>query len=316
MTRTFLAGALVALLLVAAPATGWSQQELGGSDADFQAYLGGSPPTFETLDELGEAFKNALKDNKDEALPVLLGLSPTEVLKSDDVKSSIKEIREAAAKSVALKEIDPNRQIFILGTDVWPFPFPAVKADGKWSFDTVAGLEEVINRRIGENELTTIANLRAYVDAQEQYKETDWDEDGVSEYAQKLISSPGTYDGLYWQAGGGVPESPIGALIDQGEAASAAEDGYFGYRYRVLTSQGPNVAGGAYDYVINGNMIAGFGLVATPAKYDRSGIKTFIINQYGTVYEKDLGPESVAEAAKITTFDPDDGWTVVNEPGE
>ena len=191
-----------------------------------------------------------------------------------------------------------------------------MQLEGKWAFDTIAGLEEVINRRIGENELTTVANLRAYVDAQEDYKETDWDEDGVGEYAQKLISTPETYDGLYWEPGDGVPESPFGSLISQAELATAAEDGYFGYRYRILSGQGANVAGGQYDYVINGNMIAGFGLLAMPAEYDRTGVMTFVVNQYGTVYEKDLGPDTSALAEKITAFDPDDGWAVVNDPGE
>ena len=156
---------------------------------------------------------------------------------------------------------------------------------------TIAGLEEVINRRIGENELTTVANMRAYVDAQEDYRKPTGTRTASSEYAQKLISTPETYDGLYWEPGDGVPESPVGSLMSEAELATAAEDGYFGYRYRILTGQGANVAGGQYDYVINGNMIGGFALLATPAKYDRTGIMTFVVNQYGTVYEKDLGPE-------------------------
>jgi hypothetical protein len=316
MIRYLIAATLAIPLFASVPAGGWAQEAPAGADADFQAYVGDKPPAFDTIEDLVKAFTVATAGGNDEALAALLGLSPGEVLKSDDVRQSIMEIRQAAAQAVALKQVDGDRQVLLLGNEVWPFPFPAVKADGKWSFDTIAGLEEVINRRIGENELAAIANLRAYVEAQENYKQTDLDEDGVAEFAQKLVSTPGTYDGLYWQEGDGVPESPIGGLIDQAEAATAAEDGYFGYRYRVLTGQGANVAGGAYDYIINGNMIAGFGLIATPAKYDRTGIQTFIINQYGTIYEKDLGNQTEEAAAKITTFDPDDSWTVVDDPGE
>ena len=134
-------------------------------------------------------------------LATLLGLSPAQIEKSDEVTQSLPEIQAEAAKSIGVKQVDPDRVMLLLGDQLWPFPFPAVRKDGKWSFQTVDGLEEVINRRIGENELTTIANLRQIVDAQELYRATDWDQDGVNEYAQKLISSPGAYDGLFWQPG-------------------------------------------------------------------------------------------------------------------
>jgi hypothetical protein len=243
-------------------------------------------------------------------------LVPAEVAKSAEVDGSLPEIREAAAESIKTEEMAPDRQLLLLGSLEWPFPFPVVSTDGKWAFDTLSGLEEVVNRRVGENELTAIANMHAYVDAQEEYRQTDWDEDGVSEYAQKLISSPGTYDGLYWEAGDGVPESPVGGQIDKAELATATEDGYFGYRYRILPAQGANIAGGQYDYVVNGNMIGGFGLIAAPAEYDRTGNMTFVVNQYGTVYEKDLGPQSAEAASKITAFDPDDDWKIVSDPGD
>ena len=268
------------------------------------------------MEELAENFGAAVKAGDKSALALLLGLSASQVLASKEVEDSFPRIQEAAAKSIAVREAAPDRRTLLLGDEVWPFPFPIVKVEERWAFDTVAGLEEVINRRIGENELTTLANMRAYVDAQEEYKQTDWDEDGVAEYAQKLISSPGVYDGLYWQPGDGVPESPVGSLISEAELATAKQDGYFGYRYRLLTKQGANVAGGAYDYVINGNMIGGFGLVATPVKYDRTGIMTFVVNQYGTVYQKDLGADTPALADKIDAFDPDDSWTVVTDPGD
>ena len=312
-----LAIAIVAIAFAAgAASTAHAQDAQTDATYDFDDFVGPEPPPFDTVDAVVEAFRAAVAAGDKAAVAALLGLAPDKVLESKEVDESFAEIQAEAAKSIAVTEVATDRRMLVLGDKVWPFPFPIVSKDGKWSFDTVAGLEEVINRRIGENELTAVANMRAYVDAQEEYRETDWDEDGVGEYAQKLISTPGTYDGLYWEPGDGVPESPIGSLIDQAEAATAKEDGYFGYRYRILTGQGANVAGGQYDYIINGNMIGGFGLIATPARYDRSGIMTFVINQYGTVYEKDLGPDSTALAAKITAFDPDDSWAVVNDPGD
>jgi hypothetical protein len=316
MNRYVVTAALAMSLTVAGLSAASAQEPATDSVQDFQPFVGAPPPTLATVDDHVAAIRTALAAGDQTAVATLLGLAPSEVLASKEVQESFVEIRDAAAKSITVKDIAPDRKLLDLGDMVWPFPFPAVNVDGKWSFDTIAGLEEVINRRIGENELTAIGNLRALVDAQEEYRQKDWDEDGVEEYAQKLISSPGTYDGLYWEPGDGVPESPVGSLVNEAEMATAAEDGYFGYRYRMLTSQGPNVAGGQYDYIINGNMIGGFGVIATPAKYDRSGIMTFVVNQYGTVYEKDLGPDSTDLAAKITAFDPDDGWEVVDDPGE
>lgn len=315
MIRHVITAALALSLTVPALSAGIAQEPQTGAARDFQAFVGPVPPSFATIDELVEAFRKALAAGDKQDVASLLGLAPDEVLKSKEVDENFAEIAEAAAKSIAVKETAADRRTLVLGDMLWPFPFPAVNTDGKWSFDTVAGLEEVINRRIGENELTTVANMRAYVDAQETYRQTDWDEDGVGEYAQKLISTPETYDGLYWEPGDGVPESPVGSLVSEAAMANAAEDGYFGYRYRILNGQGENVAGGKYDYIINGNMIAGFALLAAPAEYDRSGIMTFVVNQNGTVYEKDLGPDTAALAEKITAFDPDDGWAVVTDPG-
>ncbi|TIU23451.1 MAG: DUF2950 domain-containing protein [Mesorhizobium sp.] len=316
MIRYVITAALAISLSVPAVSAGIAEETQTGAAKDFQAFVGPVPPSFTTVNELVEAFRSALAAGSKEAVASLLGLAPHQVLKSKEVDDSLAEIRESAATSIAVKETAADRRTLILGGKLWPFPFPAVNTDGKWSFDTVAGLEEVINRRIGENELTTVANMRACVDAQVEYRQTDWDEDGVAEYAQKLVSTPETYDGLYWEPGDGVPDSPIGSLVSEADMATAAEDGYFGYRYRILNGQGANVAGGEYDYVINGNMIGGFALLAAPAKYDRTGIMTFVVNQYGTVYEKDLGPDTTALVEKITAFDPDDGWAVVTDPGQ
>ena len=168
-----------------------------------------------------------------------------------------------------------------------------------------------MNRRVGENELQAIETMRAYVDAQEDYASEDRDEDGVEEFAQKLVSCEGTADGLYWPTDDVNGESPAGDL-DQSELDDAAKgEGYFGYKYKILTGQGDHIAGGAYDYVINGNMIAGFGLIAWPAKYGETGVKTFAVNQHGVVYETDLGPATSDVVKYIDRFNPDDTWEVV-----
>lgn len=315
MNRLLIAATAAIFILAPASHHAAVAQETATADHDFDKFIGAKPTAFDGVDALVGAFKSGLSSSDKQAVAKLLGLDPAAVAASKDSDGSFPEIRDAAAQSVTLDETSPDRRILVLGDKAWPFPFPVVKADGKWSFDTVAGLEEVINRRIGENELTAIAAMRSYVYAQQVYHKTDWDEDGVLEYAQNLVSTPGTYDGLYWHSGDGIPESPAGEFVDE-KALQKPEDGYFGYRYRILKSQGANIAGGAYDYVINGNMIGGFALIATPAHYDRSGIMTFVVNQYGTVYQKDLGSDSGKAAAAITTFNPDDSWTVVDEPGD
>jgi hypothetical protein len=196
-----------------------------------------------------------------------------------------------------------------------------VRVDNGWHFDTEAGKDEIINRRIGRNELDALKSIRAYVDAQREYASKDRDGDEVLEYAQKFKSSPGKKDGLYWAADEEGEESPLGPLFTEGQA-----EGYFkatgkeeentgprpfhGYLFRILTGQGKNAPGGQYDYIINGNMIGGFGLVAWPADYGDSGIMTFIINQQGKVYQKDLGPDTDKVAREMKAYDPDSSWSL------
>jgi hypothetical protein len=189
MIRYLITATLALSLGVAALSAGGAQEAQTSTTRDFDAFIGETPTPFATVDELVEAFRKALAEDDKEAVASLLGLSPSEVLKSKEVEASFPQIREEAAKSIAVKELASDRRSLLLGDQVWPFPFPVVQTEGKWAFDTIAGLEEVINRRIGENELTTVANLRAYVDAQEDYKETDWDEDGVGEYAGNRVTA-------------------------------------------------------------------------------------------------------------------------------
>jgi hypothetical protein len=200
----------------------------------------------------------------------------------------------------------------VLGHDNWPFPIPIVKGDQGWFFDTQAGKEEILNRRIGRNELDTVAVCQGYVDAQREYASVDRELDGIIQYAQKVISDPGKRNGLYWEPAEGEAPSPAGPFV-----ARAAAEGYkrsdkpipfHGYYFRILKAQGPKAAGGAYNYVINGHMVAGFALVAWPADYGASGIMTFVVNQNGIVYEKDLGSKTDKIVQKMTRYNPDETW--------
>jgi hypothetical protein len=269
------------------------------------------PPVFDTPEAALEAFKQALQAEGSGAVAALLGLDPAKLKADENSDETLAAIKEGAAKQLVL-DGEGDRRTVEIGEKLWPLPFPIVKGkDGKWAFDTYDGLEEIVNRRVGENELSAIETMRAYVDAQEDYASDDRDEDGVEEFAQKLVSTEGMTDGLYWPADEENGESPAGDL-DQSELDDAAKgEGYFGYKYKILTGQGDQIAGGAYDYVINGNMIAGFGLIAWPAKYGETGIKTFAVNQHGVVYETDLGPATDAVVKYIDRFNPDETWEVV-----
>jgi len=206
-----------------------------------------------------------------------------------------------------------DRVSIIVGKNYWPFPIPIVKKGEGWVFDTKAGREEVLNRRIGRNELKTIQVCLAYVEAQREYATTDRGRDGIIQYAQKIASDKDRRNGLYWEAAEGEVPSPLGPL-----AAKAAAEGYrragdkptpfHGYYYKILKGQGPNAPGGAYNYVINGHMVAGFALVAWPAEYGVSGVTTFLVNQNGTVYEKDLGPKAEERVKAMTLYNPDRTW--------
>jgi hypothetical protein len=276
------------------------------------------PPAFATPEEAVAAFKTALATNDIAKLADLLGLDAAKAKASDGAADTYQAIRDGAAKSLIVREVD-GAKILVLGDRLWPMPFPISKGeDGKWSFDTFAGLQEILSRRIGENELQTIDTIRDYVDAQIEYAQTDRDGDGVLEYSQKLLSTEGTHDGLYWQREQGDTEedddSPGGAALSAAAYAKAkAGEGYFGYHYRILTGQGANIAGGQYDYIINGNMIVGFGLVAWPVKYGETGVNTFVVNKDGIVYQADLGENTDKLARDIRRFNPGDKWTITDD---
>lgn len=293
-------------------AVGQAQAQEPASIHDYAAVEG--PPAFDDPAKAVDAFKSALTTNDFDGLARLLGLDAAKLKTGEGAMETFTLIREGAARKVVVRDLD-NRKIIEVGDRLWPLPFPITKSeDGKWAFDTYVGLEEIVNRRVGENELEAIDAVRAYVEAQKDYGARDRDADGVFEYAQRLISSPGQTDRLYWPADQGDGESPVGDAISEAALEKAkAGEGYFGYRFRILSSQGDNIAGGRHDYVINGNMIAGFGLIAWPVTYAESGVKTFVINQQGIVYERDLGASTAEIVPFIDRFDPDDKWSVVND---
>jgi hypothetical protein len=219
---------------------------------------------------------------------------------------------------MTLREDNADTRVMVIGKEAWPMPIPIVRDAKGWHFDTAAGADEIIARRIGENELTAIDNLRAYVDAQVQYASEDRDGDDVLEYAQKVNSTAGKKDGLYWETAAGSDEelSPFGPFFGEHAAYLSLEnneDPFMGYYYRIISRQGENAPGGRYDYVINGNMIAGFAMIAWPAEYGSSGIQTFIVSQNGKVFQTDLGDLTAGAATAIQVYDPDDGWALVTE---
>jgi hypothetical protein len=309
--HTLLLGSAIAFATAFLPPQLAQAQEPGGI-IDYAAAQ--EPPLFDDPSKAVDAFKSALAADDFDGLAKLLGLDAAKLKSGEDAMETFALIREGAARNVLVRDLD-DRKVLEIGDRLWPLPFPITKGeDGKWAFDTYVGLEEIVNRRVGENELEAIETARAYVEAQKDYASKDRDADGVLEYAQKLISSDGQTDGLYWPPGEGKETSPVGDAISEAALAKArAGEGYFGYRFRILTSQGDNIAGGRYDYVINGNMIAGFALIAWPVKYAETGVNTFVVNQQGIVYERDLGPSTEAIVPFIDRFDPDDKWDVAGD---
>ncbi len=205
---------------------------------------------------------------------------------------------------------DNARATVEVGTTGWTLPIPIVRDGSEWRFDIVAGRKEMQAREIGRNELSVIQSLLAIVDAQRDYAALDPMKTGSPVYARRLLSSPGRKDGLYWETSPGQPESPLGPAVAtaQMHRQGGQGEGYYGYRFRLLYAQGPSAPGGAYDYLVNGRMIGGFGVIAWPVRYDVTGVMTFIVSQNGDVYERDLGPDTAERAGAINTFDPDKYW--------
>ena len=295
--------------------------------------------TFSSPDDALQALVSAATAKDRTALGKIFGADYDKLLSGDQVEDDkdLGDFAEAVQESAKLQKDSDAKDTVFVGKDSWPTPIPIVQKDGKWFFDTKAGLDEVLNRHVGENELAAIETCRAYAVAQwEYYTEGDWDHDGVAEYAEHLVSSPGKHDGLYWETAESEKLSPLGQLVaaaraegygPKGQDAEAAGKGggseaggptlelapYHGYYFKILTKQGAHAAGGKYNYIINGNMIAGYALVAYPDKWGSSGVMTFIVNQQGRVYEKNLGANTAKVAGAMTEYDPDPTWKRVDQ---
>jgi hypothetical protein len=280
--------------------------------------------TFASPDQACQALVDALRANNEDRIKSILGPSADQIVSSGDEvadEQNRQKFLDLYDAKHELRTADDGSTIVNVGTDAWPMPIPIAKDDqGTWYFDTPAGLDEILNRRIGKNELSAIQVCLAVVDAERDYVRRNPDGDNLPEYAEKIVSDPGKKNGLYWTTDEGEQPSPLGPLM-----AAATEEGYsyqapnasppphpyHGYIYHILRSQGPNAPGGAMDYVVDGNMIGGFALIAYPAQYGNSGIMTFMVNYGGTVYQKDLGDDTETIAKSITSYDPDSSWTPV-----
>jgi hypothetical protein len=277
---------------------------------------------FATPEAAVNALETAARNRDTNVLRAIFGPAGRDLVSPDAVQATQEFevfVNRLSEKTELVRQTE-SRCALQVGADAWPFPIPLVKADGQWRFDTEAGRQEVLNRRVGRNELGAIAVCQAYVEAQREYAAKDRDGDEVLEYAQRLRSTPGEHDGLYWPLRAGDEQSPLGPLI-----AAARVEGYrrharimtdepspyHGYYFKILTKQGKHAPGGKYDYITNGHMIGGFALVAWTAEWGNSGVMTFMVNQQGKVFEQNLGPKTAVLAKAMTRYEPDSGWILV-----
>jgi hypothetical protein len=274
--------------------------------------------SFASAEEAVKALVTAAKNNNDKELLAIFGSDAKDLMSSGDAVAD-RQRREIFLKyfdeKTSLSKEEDN-MIILIGKNDWPFPIPIVKKGETWIFDTQKGKEEVLNRRIGENELYTIQTCLAIVDAQREYVMMDRDGDNLHEYAEKFASDPGKKNGLYWETKEGEEPSPLGQLLAKAKSEGYSKKGktgnpvpYHGYYYQILKAQGKHASGGAYNYVIKGNMFGGFAVVAWPAKYGNSGVMTFIVNHDGVVYQNNLGENTAKTAKGMTKYDPDNTWT-------
>ncbi len=277
--------------------------------------------TFPTYRAAADAFVSAVKAKDDAALKEILGAQAQDLLSSGDAvadENGRVGFLKGYEKAHAFVHNSPDSVTLTIGSSAWPLPFPIVKADGAWHFDALKGAQELAYRRIGQNELDAIKVCRALRDAQKVYAQSGHDGNPAGAFAERIVSSPGKQNGLYWETKEGEDESPAGSLI-----AGATSEGYdiqqgkkpvpfYGYYYRVLKAQGAHAIGGAKDYIMDGKMTGGFAIVAWPAEYgpSGSGVMTFVIGRSGMVYQKDLGQDTEATVKAMTAYDPDSSWKI------
>ena len=270
------------------------------------------PGLFETPEAAIQAVSELIGTHDDQRIEGIFGPGSVDLFRSGDDEADSEDygrVKDMIAAKVAFEEFDENTRIALLGEEAWSFPIP-LKRDGEgWRFDTAAGREELLNRRIGRNELWTLTTLHEVVDAQREYASAPRDGNPPA-YAQHFLSAEGRQDGLYWPSTDETDQSPLGDLLADSDRRQGDPSPFHGYFYRVLTSAGPSAPGGAREYLdANGLLTGGFGVVAWPAEYGNSGVMTFITNQHGLVYQKDLGPDTAQAAAAIQSFDPDESWS-------
>ncbi len=277
--------------------------------------------SFATPEEAVRGLAAAVKGGKLDEVLAFFGPEGTELISSSEpaIARANRDVFTAAiAEGWRLVDDKGGRKTLVIGNEEWPFPVPLIRDGKTWRFDAAAGKEEVLARRIGRNELEAIAIVRTYVGAQQRYAEAGHDGKPAGVYAAAFRSDPGTQNGLYWPAGKGEKRSPLGDLVAQAategrglERNNQAPQPFHGYFFRILTAQGAKAPGGAKSYVVNGNLSGGFALVAWPAQYDATGVMTFVVNQSGVVWQKDLGPETGTVVGSILAYEPDKSWTQV-----
>jgi len=271
--------------------------------------------SFTMPDEAVLALVAAIRTDDTKRIHQILGPGSSKLIHSGDTVAD-NQARDRFVAAFDLRwKIERNgatKATLLLGENDWPLPFPLVKTGTQWRFDAKSGEEEILNRHIGRNELAAIQVCLAYVDAQREYALKDSDNNGIHDYAMKLDSTPGVKDGLYWPTQAGESPSPLGPLVAKAKTegyGSTLSAPYHGYLYKVMTGQGKDAPGGAYDYIVNGKMIGGFALVAYPARWGVSGIMTFIVNHDGVVFQNNLGNNTVEISSRMTHFNPDSTWT-------
>jgi hypothetical protein len=280
--------------------------------------LAQSPKTFDSADAAAQALIDATEKDDVAALAAIFGPGGKPVLTSGDAQQDQKERAEFARLARDKHQLEPDPlnaavKILAIGAEDWPFPIPIVRNKDKWSFDASQGAVEMRARRVGANELDTIEICAGYVQAQMEYAAQVRDKHGMLEYAQRIAGAQGQLDSLYWGASAAplVPKAFADAAVETGNGAAGRPKPYHGYYFRVLQAQGPNAEGGRHNYMVKDSMIGGFGLVAWPAHYGVSGVHTFIVNQNGAIYEKDLGNPAASLSTTVTSYDPDKSWTHV-----
>ena len=315
LMRTFgrMAAAVLAVAFVSVGATAQEKKAAPPSSASAKQR------TFDSAETAGKGLADAVREgNRAKVIEIVGPTSRNWLFTPDEVadRAEGQVFLAAYDRKHAIVRDGEDKAVLTVGDDDWPFPAPIVRRSGRWSFDAAAGREEILNRRVGRNELDTIQTLLAIVDAQREYAAEDADGNGLKNYAAHFASHPGKKDGLYWDTAEGQPPSPLGPLVAKAEregygaqVKTGKVEPYHGYLFRMITAQGPNAAGGAYDYFVNGHLFGGFAVLAYPAEYGTSGVKTFIVNHDGVVYEKDLGAKTAEQAQKLKRFDPDKSWT-------